>query len=69
MRPGGNSVLIKDEWLSIGQIAAELRVSRSTVYYWRQTGTGPRATRLPNGELRIRRSVLDAWLADREEAA
>jgi excisionase family DNA binding protein len=59
----------KDEWLSIGQIAEELQVSRSTVYYWRQTGTAPRATRLPNGELRVRRSWLDAWLEEREVAA
>ena len=45
---------------------AELRVSRSTWFYWRQTGKAPRAIKLPNGELRIRRSALREWLGELE---
>jgi hypothetical protein len=33
---------------------------------WRQTGQAPAAIKLPNGQLRIRRSVLSGWLEARE---
>jgi hypothetical protein len=47
-------------------VLAELRVSRSTWFYWRQIGKGPRTIKLPNGELRIRRSALQDWLGELE---
>ncbi|WP_433229393.1 helix-turn-helix transcriptional regulator [Micromonospora sp. CA-248260] len=47
----------------------ELRIPRSTWYLWRQTGRAPRVYKLPNGELRVRRSVLEAWLSDLESEA
>ena len=59
----------KDELLTVADVAAELGVPRSTVYYWRQCGSGPRSIKYPNGEIRFRRSALDAWLCEREEAA
>lgn len=34
-----------------------------------RTRAHPDAIRLPNGELRIRRTVYEAWLADLEEPA
>ncbi|MFK3981278.1 helix-turn-helix transcriptional regulator [Micromonospora sp. NPDC050397] len=51
-----------DELLTVPEVLAELRVPRSTWYYWRQVGKGPRVIKLPNGELRVRRSALGQWL-------
>jgi predicted DNA-binding transcriptional regulator AlpA len=45
-------------------------ISRRTFYRWREIGLAPPCIKLPNGELRIRRDVLLAWLdAHSEEAA
>jgi predicted DNA-binding transcriptional regulator AlpA len=57
------------EKLTIAEVIAELKVSRSTFYYWRQTGKAPRCMVLPNGEIRVRRVDLDDWLTDLEEVA
>lgn len=54
--------------LTVEELCAELKVSRSTFYEWRQKRIGPRCIRLPNGGLRIRRCDLDAWLSAREVA-
>jgi excisionase family DNA binding protein len=56
-----------DEWLTIDEVIAELRVPRSTFYRWRQAGTGPRAVKLPSGAVRIRRTALEEWLAGLED--
>lgn len=56
----------EQELLSIPQVIAELGVPRSTFYRWRQTGIGPTAIKLPNGQVRIRREALDAWLRSLE---
>lgn len=50
------------EKLTIAEVCAELKVSRSTFYYWRQLGKAPKCLVLPNREIRIRRSDLDEWL-------
>jgi len=59
----------QNEKLTIPEVCAELRVSRSTFYYWRQTGKAPRCIKLPNGEVRVRRADLDTWIAACEEMA
>ena len=52
-----------DELMTVPQVLAELNgVSRRTFYRWREIGTGPQCIRLPNGELRVWRSELRAWL-------
>ena len=51
------------------EVCAELKVSRSTFYEWRVKGRAPRCMKLPNGELRVRRSEFDRWQAAREDAA
>lgn len=57
-----------DEWLGVAQMLDELGgVSRRTFYRWRETGRGPQGIKLPNGEIRVRRSVFEAWLASLEE--
>ncbi|MEV0576041.1 helix-turn-helix domain-containing protein [Streptomyces sp. NPDC050392] len=55
--------------LTLPDVCAELHVSRSTFYDWRQKGRAPRCIKLPNGDLRVRRSDLDNWLDDHEDAA
>jgi predicted DNA-binding transcriptional regulator AlpA len=56
-----------DELLTIRQVIAELQVPRSTFARWRKHGTGPRAIRLPNGAVRIRRAALTDWLRGLED--
>ena len=56
-----------DELLTIEEVIAELRVPRSTFYRWREQGIGPRAMKLPNGSVRIRRAALDEWLRGLED--
>jgi excisionase family DNA binding protein len=54
--------------LTLAEVCEELGVSRSTFYDWRAKRRAPRCIKLPNGDLRIRRSDLDHWLDDREDA-
>lgn len=42
---------------------------RSTWFYWRQTGKGTRVIKLPNGQLRVRRSALGQWLGELKQDA
>lgn len=58
-----------DELLTIAAVCAELGVARSTWNDWRAKRKTPRCTKLPNGSLRVRRSELDRWLDEHEEAA
>jgi excisionase family DNA binding protein len=58
-----------NELLTIPEVIAELGVPRSTFYRWRQLRIGPRSIKLPNGQVRIRRSALDAWLKQCEDGA
>lgn len=58
-RPGTDP----DELLPVAQVLAELgNVPRRTFYRWRAIGRAPACLRLPNGELRVRRGDLAAWL-------
>ncbi|MFI5958048.1 helix-turn-helix transcriptional regulator [Cryptosporangium sp. NPDC051539] len=58
---------IAEPLLTLPQILIELAVPRSTFYRWRLLGDAPRAVRLPNGQLRFRRTDLDAWIRDHLE--
>ncbi|MEV5496982.1 helix-turn-helix domain-containing protein [Nonomuraea fuscirosea] len=59
-----------DELLTVRQVLDELGgVSRRTFYRWREIGKAPDGIRLPNGELRIYRSELNAWLESLRSAA
>jgi predicted DNA-binding transcriptional regulator AlpA len=57
-----------DDKLTLAELCEELQVARSTFYDWRAKGHAPRCIRLPNGDLRIRRSDLERWLAEHEES-
>lgn len=56
-----------DDKLTLAELCDELQVARSTFYDWRAKGHAPRCIKLPNGDLRIRRSDLERWLKEREE--
>lgn len=64
-RPGVHDA--GDELLTVTEVLQQIRVAPATWYRWRQTRQAPRAIKLPNGELRIRRSALAKWLREREE--
>lgn len=55
--------------LTVAELCHELGVARSTFYDWRAKGAAPRCLKLPNGEIRIRRSDLDAWLSSLDDGA
>ena len=56
-----------DEWLTIEEVCAELKVSRRTFDRWRATGADPRCERLGgHGPLRSRRSC-EAWAESGEQ--
>ncbi|WP_328431495.1 helix-turn-helix transcriptional regulator [Streptomyces sp. NBC_00453] len=55
--------------LTLTEVCEELSISRSTFYDWRAKRRAPRCIKLPNGDLRIRRTDLDNWLDDREDVA
>jgi predicted DNA-binding transcriptional regulator AlpA len=59
-----------DELLTVTQVLQELGgVSRRTFYRWRQLGRAPVCIQLPNLELRVWRSDLNAWIESRREVA
>jgi predicted DNA-binding transcriptional regulator AlpA len=60
--PSGSSGL-----LTIAEVLAELQVARSTFDTWRNLGRAPECIKLPNGQIRVRRCVLDSWLASRSD--
>ncbi|MFB7307814.1 helix-turn-helix transcriptional regulator [Streptomyces sp. NPDC056192] len=55
--------------LTLPEVCEELGISPSTFYDWRAKGRAPKCIKLPNGGIRVRRSVLESWLNDREDAA
>ncbi|NVI88061.1 helix-turn-helix domain-containing protein [Actinomadura sp. BRA 177] len=63
------ATLTTRDTLTVPEVCAELQISRSTFYDWRQKGRAPLCIVLPNGSLRIRRRDLDRWLAACEDAA
>ncbi len=54
-------------WLKTTEVLSELQVSRSTFDLWRNEGRGPRCYKMPNGQLRIRRTDFEEWMSDLEE--
>jgi excisionase family DNA binding protein len=55
--------------LTVAEVCAELGVARSTFYDWRAAKKAPPCLKLPNGDLRIRRSDFDRWLESLEQTA
>ncbi|MFJ5849252.1 helix-turn-helix transcriptional regulator [Streptomyces sp. NPDC092903] len=55
--------------LKLPEVLNEIGMSRAAFYRLRARGNAPKLLKLPNGQLRVRRSDLDAWLTDCEKAA
>ncbi|QPP07561.1 helix-turn-helix domain-containing protein [Streptomyces bathyalis] len=55
--------------LKLTEVLEEIDMSRAAFYRMRARGKGPKLFKLPNGQLRVRRSDLDAWLSLCEEPA
>ena len=58
-----------EELLTVPQVLSELCIPRRTWQRWRELGVGPACIRLPNRELRVRRTTLTEWLNSMQEAA
>ncbi|MFI1518338.1 helix-turn-helix transcriptional regulator [Kitasatospora cineracea] len=58
----------QDEKLKLAAVLEELDMSRSAFYRMVARGKGPRTLKLPNGQLRVRRSDLDAWWNAQEQS-
>ena len=54
--------------LTVRDVCDELGVARSTFYDWRAAHKAPPCLKLPNGDLRIKRSDFDRWLESLEQS-
>ncbi|MGW2654992.1 helix-turn-helix transcriptional regulator [Streptomyces sp. NPDC001478] len=61
--------MARPQMLKLPEVLAELGMSRAAFYRMRARAQGPRLIKLPNGQIRVRRSDLDAWWAECEESA
>ncbi|MFF4642224.1 helix-turn-helix transcriptional regulator [Streptomyces sp. NPDC001389] len=61
--------MARPQMLKLADVLIELDMSRAAFYRMRARSQGPRLIKLPNGQLRVRRSDLDAWLSRYEESA
>lgn len=59
----------RTEYLTIDDVCEILEIARRTFYEWRKKGSGPRCIKLPNGDIRLRRSELERWIDSREETS
>jgi hypothetical protein len=56
-----------NEWLTVDEFCAELKIGRRTFERWRSQGIAPRADRpTRNGPLRMKRSWVEEWIEARE---
>ncbi|MFC1409211.1 helix-turn-helix transcriptional regulator [Streptacidiphilus sp. N1-12] len=53
--------------LRLDQVLIELDMSRAAFYRMRARGQAPKLRKLPNGQIRCKRSDLDAWWEQQEE--
>ncbi|WP_028647273.1 AlpA family transcriptional regulator [Nocardiopsis sp. CNT312] len=56
-------------WLTVDDFCEELGIARSTFNDWRAKGRAPKCAKLPNGQLRIRRSVFEQYMTTLEETS
>ncbi|MFD4538690.1 helix-turn-helix transcriptional regulator [Streptomyces bauhiniae] len=61
--------MARDEKLKLSEVLEEIEMSRAAFYRLRARGNAPKLIKLPNGQIRCRRSDLDAWWASHEIAA
>ena len=55
--------------LTLPEVCERLGISRSTFYDWHQAHKAPPCLILPNTQIRVRESDLDAWVSSRMDPA
>ena len=60
-------VPMKDQLLSLNEVAARTGLAVNTLHHMRMRGQGP-ASFLVANRVRVRESALDEWLAEQEQA-
>ncbi|ABP53040.1 helix-turn-helix transcriptional regulator [Salinispora tropica] len=61
---------MENELLTVPEVLSTLKeTSRRTFYRWRELGIAPECIKLPNGQLRVERRDLEAWIEQHREAA
>ncbi|MFD7165033.1 MULTISPECIES: helix-turn-helix transcriptional regulator [Streptomyces] len=58
-----------DAKLTLAEALDEIGMSRAAFYRMRARGKAPQCLKMPNGQIRVRRSDLDAWWATCEVPA
>lgn len=58
-----------DGWLTVAEVARRLRLSPSTLRWWRHKGRGPLSVPLAGGHHKYKESAVAAWEAEQEAAA
>jgi excisionase family DNA binding protein len=53
-----------DEWVTPEELAAQVKVSVETVYWWNRTNKAPKRHKFGK-HVRYTRADVDAWLRDR----
>lgn len=61
--------MARPQMLKLPEVLEEIGMSRAAFYRMRARGEAPRLFKLPNGQLRVRRTDLDAWLTNCEQMA
>ncbi|WP_327269016.1 helix-turn-helix domain-containing protein [Streptomyces sp. NBC_01218] len=61
--------MARPQMLKLPEVLAEIGMSRAAFYRMRARGKAPKLIKLPNGQLRVRRTDLDNWIANCETAA
>lgn len=66
-RPGTGPRTSARRSLKLSEVLDEINMSRAAFYRMRARGQAPKCIKLPNGQIRVRRSDLDAWLTSYEQ--
>ncbi|MFF7230049.1 helix-turn-helix domain-containing protein [Streptomyces sioyaensis] len=61
--------MARDQKLKLREVLEEIEMSRAAFYRLRARGKAPKLIKLPNGQLRCRRTDLDEWWSSMEDAA
>ncbi|WP_436525338.1 helix-turn-helix transcriptional regulator [Actinoplanes sp. HUAS TT8] len=55
------------DFLTLDEFLALMAVPRSTFFRWKAIGLAPRHYKMPNRQIRMRRTDFESWLSAREE--
>ena len=69
MNSANSELAAGSSYMTFEQVLAELQIARSTLDGWRRKRLFPAFTRLPNGQLRLKRGDFVAWVNKQRKAA